>query len=151
VRDVGRVQRRFRGDAPGAGAEGREKIPNSRFSFPPTPAGLAAHPGNSDYFRVIPSNSDHRKNLRTPSTEECHAEVNLSTAALKEVEALAKEDAGNSGRLCNSPRCVYCVLSRSIAAIKSPFLRFLRIFAAIQSKRLSMNHLHPKTALLQSR
>jgi len=47
--------------------------------------------------------------------------------------------------------CVFCDLSRSVAAIKCLVLRFLRIIAAIQSKRLSMNHLHAKPGLFQSR
>ena len=61
MRHGGTVQRRIREAAAGASAEGREKIPSSHSSFRPTPARPAAHPGNSDYFRVIPSNSDHRK------------------------------------------------------------------------------------------
>ena len=61
MRHGGTVQRRIREAAAGASAEGREKIPNSHSSFRPTPARPAAHPGNSDCFRVIPSNSDHRK------------------------------------------------------------------------------------------
>jgi len=47
--------------------------------------------------------------------------------------------------------CVFCDLSRSFAAIKDLVLRFLRIFAAIQSKRLSMNHLHAKPGHSQPR
>jgi hypothetical protein len=61
VRHGGTVRGRLREEAARAGAEGGETIPNSHSSFRPTPAELPAHPGNSDYFRVIPSNSDHRK------------------------------------------------------------------------------------------
>jgi hypothetical protein len=93
VRHGGTVRGRLREEAARAGAEGGEKIPNSHSSFRPTPAGLAAHPGNSDYFRVIPSNSDHRKNLRIPSSEECHAGMALSATGPAKVEALAEEDA----------------------------------------------------------
>jgi len=64
VRHGGTVQRRIRQDAASAVAEGREEIPNSHSSFRPIPAEQAAHPGNSDYFRVIPSNSDFTKKTR---------------------------------------------------------------------------------------
>src|ERR1039458_10244924 len=60
VRHGGTVRRRIREGAASAGAEGRGIIPSSQFSFPPTPAGLAAHPSYSHYFQVIPSNSNHR-------------------------------------------------------------------------------------------
>jgi hypothetical protein len=53
------------------------------------------------------------------------------------------------GRLPTPFLLIFCVLSRSLAALKRLVLGILRIFAAIQPNPLSMNHLHTKSTHLQ--
>jgi len=100
---------------------------------------------NSSYFELIRANSTSRLSRGAAKTDFSYfhlISVNFTWFHFPALEWGAMQE---TPCLLSS-----CVLSRSFAAIKRLFLRFLRVFAAIQSKCLSMNHLHPKSHVTQS-
>jgi len=68
--------------------------------------------------------------------------VPLSRSFIREISRFHRD--GSNLKISALPRWLFCALSRSFAAVKSLILLIMRLFAAIQYKFLSMNHLHIK-------
>jgi len=164
VRHGGIVRRRLRKEAASAAAEGRAKIPDSHFSFPPTPAGLAAYPSDSDYFRVIPTNSDFTKRTRrgrpftqlhfSPTRSKFFQGFLPRISRITRMKAALSESISHPCHPCHPwfkffgcGSAALCSLWSSHLWLRRIALGLLGLFAAIQAKCPSMNHLRQKTSI----